>query len=264
MGPGLLSERSILITGGSRGIGMAIAKACLQAGANVMLMARDPTVLEATRQNLSGPYPGRVETSPGDVTRLEDVQRAVQAAAELGNLRGLVNNAGGNAPTKLFRELERDAFNQSIALNLVAYADTIREVLPHFLRLGGGSIVNIASMAGKMGVPGWSPYCSAKHGVLGLTKTLARELGRDGVCCNAVCPGFVETDMMSDERMGEWAESLGMTRRELVKTVIYRETPQGRYVDEASVANATVYLLSSLAQDITGQSLNVSCGIGDY
>jgi 3-oxoacyl-[acyl-carrier protein] reductase len=170
-------------------------------------------MLEATRGVLLERFPGRVHALPGDVTKLKDVQRVVRAATELGQLAALVNNAGSNTPTKLFVELSRDAFNDSIALNLTAYADMVREVLPHFLRVGRGAIVNVASMAGKIGVPGWSPYCAAKHGILGLTKCLARELAREGIRCNAICPGFVETDMVSPERMDEWAEALGMTRR---------------------------------------------------
>jgi NAD(P)-dependent dehydrogenase (short-subunit alcohol dehydrogenase family) len=262
--PQILGERTILITGGSRGIGAAIAMCCLEAGATVALMSRGADALATTRARLAERFPGRVFAFPGDVTKYEDVQRTVSAAAEIGRLEGLVNNAGSNRPTRLFVDLSREAFNQSIALNLIAYADSTREVVPHFLRSGKGAIVNIASMAGKIGVPAWSAYCAAKHGVLGLTKSLAREFAREGIRCNAVCPGFVETDMMAPERMNEWADALGMSQRDLVKSVIYRDTPQGRYVDEASVAHATVYLLSDLATDITGQSLNVSCGIGDY
>jgi NAD(P)-dependent dehydrogenase (short-subunit alcohol dehydrogenase family) len=262
--PQLLAERTILVTGGSRGIGAAVAAQCLEAGATVALMARGAGSLDATRSRLAERFGDRVFAFQGDVTQVDDVRRAVAAAAEIGRLAGLVNNAGGNTPTRLFVDLSREAFNHSIALNLIAYADSIREVLPHFVRSGKGAIVNVASMAGKIGVPAWTAYCAAKHGVLGLTKSLARELAREGIRCNAVCPGFVETEMMSPERMGEWADALGTSRRDLVKAVIYRDTPQGRYVDEASVGHATVYLLSDLAADITGQSLNVSCGIGDY
>lgn len=260
----VLAERTILVTGASRGIGAAIAAECLEAGATVVLTARGADALQATRAGLAERFPGRVFAVAGDVTRLEDVERVVAAAAELGRLDGLVNNAGSNSPTQLFVDLARDDFNRSIALNLIAYADVSREALRHFLRSGRGSIVNIASMAAKMGVPAWSAYCAAKHGVLGLTKALARELAREGIRCNAICPGFVETDMMSSERIAAWADAVGVSARDLVKTVIYRDTPQGRYVDGGSVARAAVYLLSESAKDVTGQSLNVSCGIGDY
>jgi NAD(P)-dependent dehydrogenase (short-subunit alcohol dehydrogenase family) len=119
-------------------------------------------------------------------------------------------------------------------------------------------------MAGKMGVPGWSAYCTAKHAVIGFTKCIAREYATQGIRCNAVCPGFVDTDMMSAGHLEQWAEALGMTRRELVKEIIYKMAPQAKYVDARSVATAAAFLLSDQAADVTGQSLNVSAGIGDY
>jgi NAD(P)-dependent dehydrogenase (short-subunit alcohol dehydrogenase family) len=100
--------------------------------------------------------------------------------------------------------------------------------------------------------------------MLGFTKVIAHEVALAGVTCNAICPGFVDTGMVSREKLEEWAAEMGTTRRELIREVVLKRTPQYRYVAAESVATMTAYLLSPVAADITGQAINVSCGVGDY
>lgn len=254
----------VLITGGSRGIGRVIARRLAEKGASLILVGRHSVSLEEARLEIAAISRGQVETVALDIADANVETAIAPAAMALGGINALVNNAGANEPMKLFRDLEAREFRHIVELNLLAHVAITRAVLPHMQRLGGGSIVNIASMAGKIGVPGWSAYCAAKHGMLGFTKTIARELAPDGIRVNAVCPGFVRTEMTSDNRLSEWAEALGMSRRQLVADFIYKQAPLQKFVDADSVAAAVAFLLSEDAHDITGQSLNVSAGIGDY
>jgi NAD(P)-dependent dehydrogenase (short-subunit alcohol dehydrogenase family) len=259
-----LEGRRVVVTGASRGIGATIAGELARGGASLGLVARNAERLEEVARAVAAEHGAKVVFRVADVTDRAAVHAAIAAIdAELGGLDGLVNNAGSNGDSKPFLEYDPLEFGSLIELNLLGVANVTRAALPALLR-EGGSIVNVASMAGKMGVPMWSAYCAAKHGVLGLTKALAHEVARQDVRVNAVCPGFVQTDMMSDPQLEGWAGHLGMTRRQLVKEVILRSAPQARFVEASSVASMVSFLLSSRAADITGQAINVSCGIGDY
>jgi NAD(P)-dependent dehydrogenase (short-subunit alcohol dehydrogenase family) len=260
-----LGDRRIIVTGAGRGIGRAIALRLAGAGARLVLIGRDVARLaEVPREieTVKGPvaYPLKL-----DITRSDEIPQAIASCVErLGGIDGLVNNAGANDPMKLFQDLTTAEFRDMVELNLLAQVAITAEVLPHMVGASRGAIVNVASMAGKIGVPGWSAYCAAKHGLLGFTKALSKEVALQGVRVNAVCPGFVRTDLTSDDNMSAWGESLGMSRRVVVRELVYKQTPQRKFVDASSVAAAVHFLLSDDASDITGQSLNVSSGIGDY
>lgn len=259
------SEKNVIVTGASRGIGKAIARELARRGAWLALLARDESALTAVAAAIEAESGCRPLVVTCDVTDHRAVARAIEASVNaMGAIHGLVNNAGANGPMALFLDVPREEFRKLIEVNLFGAVEVVRAALPHLLRTGKSSIVNIASMAGKMGVPTWSAYCSAKHGLIGFTKVIAQENALNGVTCNAVCPGFVQTDMLSEAKLEQWAESIGMNRRTLVKEFILRRTPQGRFVDVDSVAATTAFLLSDQAADITGQTFNISCGIGDY
>jgi 3-hydroxybutyrate dehydrogenase len=260
-----LEGRRIVVTGASRGIGRTIAHEVARRGAKVALLARNEADLAAVASEIESETGRSAVAVRCDITDANEVKAALQRAlSAMGGVDGLVNNAGVQGSFATFADTSPDEFRRVVEVNLFGAIEVVRAVLPALLAGGTGSIVNIASMAGKMGVPAWSAYCSAKHGLLGFTKTLALEVATSGVTCNAVCPGFVRTDMMSDATLQTWGETLGLSRREIVKEVIVKRTPQARFVEAQSIAAATVFLLSSAAADITGQSLNVSCGIGDY
>lgn len=265
MNDDLLDDKCILVTGASRGIGAAIARELAARGARLALLARDSAGLSSVADELATKSRWRPLCLTCDVSDGDAVAQAMDVAlAEMGGLHGLVNNAGINRPMRTFLDLSREEFREVLEVNFFGAAEVVRAGLPHLIAQSDGAIVNISSMAGKMGVPTWSAYCSSKHALLGFTKVIAREVALSGVRCNAICPGFVETDIVSKEQLEIWAAEMGTTRRQIIKDVILKQTPQYRYVAAESVAAMTAYLLSDLARDITGQAINVSCGVGDY
>lgn len=260
-----LAGRCILVTGGSRGIGAAIARELSARSARVALLARDLEGLETVANEITAAGGWRPVCIECDVAKCSDVSRAVaRAIGDMGGLHGVVNNAGINRPMRPFLSVTREEFREVMDVNLFGAIEVVRATLPHLLEQSDGSIVNISSMAGKMGIPNWSAYCTSKHALLGFTKVISREVALSGITCNAICPGFVETNMISKEQLELWAQELGTTRRALLKEVVLKQTPQCRYVAAESIAVMTAFLLSPQAVDITGQALNVSCGVGDY
>ena len=265
MTDGLLAGQCVLVTGGSRGIGAAIGREVAAAGAQLSLLARDAAGLDEVADDIASKTGKRPFCFVCDVTDASAVGRAMeQAIARMGGLHGVVNNAGINRPMRPLLAVTREEFREVLEVNFFGAVEVVRAALPHLLDQSQGAIINIASMAGKMGVPNWAAYCSSKHAMLGFTKALAREVALSGVTCNAICPGFVDTNMVSREQLEQWAEELGTTRRVLLKELVLKQTPQYRYVAAESVAMMTAYLLSARAADITGQAINVSCGVGDY
>lgn len=261
----LLNRRHVIVTGGSRGIGAAIALELLRQKASVTIVARDKNALEKTAASLADETDGDIHVVEADVTNVDNAEKIIAESAErMGGLDALVNNAGANTPIKIFLELSRNEFEKMIALNFTAAVDLTRAALKRFVKEEKGDILNIASLAGKKGVPMWSPYCSAKHALIGFSKTIAHEYAEYGIRCNVICPGFVRTDMLSKEHLEQWADGLGITRQELLRDVILKMTPQRRFVQAESIAKTAVFLLSEAASDITGQSVNVSCGLGEY
>jgi len=254
-----------VVTGASRGIGLAIAKKLASEGSSLFLVSRDEEALSSVARELAAAHDVDCHYQALDIAQSNEHPEMMSAAAEkLGGIDALVNNAGANFPMKVFSELTRDEYRHMLQLNLTAQMDMTAAALPYVARSSNGSILFVASMAAKIGVPGWSAYCAAKHGVLGFMKALAKECAVDGVRVNAICPGFVQTDLTSKENFGIWAESLGVSEKKIVREMVLRQTPQQKFVDQDSIAVAVRYFLSNDAADVTGQSLNVSCGIGDY
>lgn len=258
-----LTGRRLLVTGGNRGIGRAIARELLARGAAVAIVARDRGALASVREELSALGP--IHVIAGDVTDGAQVAAAVLASADrLGGIDGVVNSAGMGPRAASFSQLGDEDFRSSFEVNVLGAARVLRAALPELRRHRDSAVVNVASMAGKLGVPMWTEYCTAKHALLGFTKAFAREHAAEGLRCNAVCPGFAEGGLLSDDFLERWADSLGLERRTLVSDVIKKRTPSGRLVGLAAIAATVAFLLGPGAVDITGQALNVCGGIGDY
>lgn len=193
-----------------------------------------------------------------DVTDDASVQEAFQQASEqFGPIDILVNNAGA-APTAPFHKLGTEDWRQVMALNLDGVFNCIRAALPAMRERQRGRIVNIASTAALRGYAYVSAYSAAKHGVLGLTRSLALELATTGITVNAVCPGFTDTDIIRDSVAGI-VEKTGRSQEEALAHFT-RANPQGRLIQPAEVAHTVLWLCDDLSESITGQAVSVSGG----
>ncbi|QCK86492.1 SDR family oxidoreductase [Phreatobacter aquaticus] len=247
-----LSGRRALVTGGGRGIGLAVARALTQAGVEVTVLGRTAASLDKAVS--SGAAAHAIVADVTDALALEAAIRAVEAA---GPLDILVNNAG-HAETAPIRKMDRALFDRMIALNLTSVFDGIRLALPGMLARGQGRIVSIASTAGLTGYPYVSAYCAAKHGVVGLTRALAREVATSGVTINCVCPGFTETDLVAgsiDTIVAKTGRTAEAALADLTKSM-----PIGRLIKPEEVASAVLWLVSDAAAAVTGLALPVAGG----
>ncbi len=254
----LFEGQHALVTGGGRGIGAAIADSLAAHGAALTLLGRTSATLEAKRAELSGLFDVPVGTAAADVTDEAAVEAAfARAVADRGPVSILVNNAGrgDSAP---FKRTSAEFFMRMVEINLLSTFLCIRQVLPAMTEAGFGRIVNVASTAGLVGYRYVTAYVASKHGVVGLTRSLALETARTGVTVNAVCPGYVETDMTADT-IANIVEKTGMDA-EAARAQLAQSNPQGRLIDPAEVANAVVWLARSDSGSITGQSIPVAGG----
>jgi NAD(P)-dependent dehydrogenase (short-subunit alcohol dehydrogenase family) len=243
-----------VVTGGGTGLGAAIARALDQAGAAVTLVGRREDRLREVADGLQR----RPVVASADVTDPDAIARAFEGARAVhGPITILVNNAGV-AATSPFGKLDAATWRSVMAVNLDALFHTCQLALPDLRAAANGRIINIASTAGLKGYAYTSAYGAAKHGAIGLTRALAAEFARTNLTVNAVCPGFCETDLVT-EAVATIVEKTGRTavaaREELV-----RFNPQGRMIDPAEVASAVLWICRPENRSYNGQSLAVAGG----
>jgi NAD(P)-dependent dehydrogenase (short-subunit alcohol dehydrogenase family) len=195
---------------------------------------------------------------PCDVASRASVERALaRAAAELGPIDVLVNNAGVAESAPLVR-LEEAVWERTISVNLTGTYLCTRAVVPSMIARGRGRIINVASTAGQIGYPYTAAYCAAKHGVVGFTRALAVELATKGVTVNAICPGWVDTGMAA-EAIARIAGKTGRSAAE-ARAELEAMNPQRRMIDPAEVAALAVFLAGDDARGITGQAIGIDGG----
>ena len=249
--------RHAFVTGGGRGIGRACAERLAKAGFIVSIGGRSAAHLDETVKAVSAAG-GKAHAVELDVASPESVTSAFEKArAAHGPVTVLVNNAG-ISPAAPFLKVSLDEFQRILNVNLTGAFLCTQVVLPDMLAAKWGRVINIASTAARIGYRYTAAYCASKHGLLGLTRSLALEVARKGVTVNAVCPGWTETEMFH-ESIERIHKTSGQTR-EQARAAIEQMNPMGRITQPAEVAEMVAFVASDVASGITGQALGVDGG----
>ncbi len=245
----LLEGKVTLLTGGSRGIGQAIAEKFAEQGSNIAftyISSAEKAIAIADR--LSNDFGVKVKAYKSDASSFEQAQNLVdEVIKEFGKIDTLINNAGITKDTLMLR-MSEEQWDQVIEVNLKSVFNLTKHVLRPMLKNKSGSIINMSSVVGIFGNAGQANYAASKAGIIGFSKSIAKEVGTRSIRCNVIAPGFIETDM---------TEELDEKTKEMFLTNI----PMKRLGTGTEVANACLYLASDLSQYVTGQVISVCGGL---
>lgn len=245
-----LTGKRALVTGSTSGIGLAVARALHAEGAEVVLSGfGDAATIAALREELSASHVA------ADLSRREGVEALMTGAGEIDIL---VNNAGMQhvAPVEAFPV---DKWDTILALNLTAAFDAARLAIPHMKRQGWGRIINTASAHSLVASPFKSAYVAAKHGLVGLTKTLALELATHGVTANCISPGYVWTPLVENQ-IPDTMKARGLSREEVIDQVLLASQPTKRFVQPGDIGELAAFLCRDAAANITGVNISMDGG----
>ncbi len=255
-----LAGKSAIVTGSTSGIGLGIARAFAQAGMHVMLNGfGDAAEIEQTRADLEKTFGVKVAYSGADMTKPEEIAGMVaEAAKRLGKVDVLVNNAGIQhvEAIETFPVAKWDAI---IAINLSSAFHAIRAVVPEMKARNWGRIINVASAHALVASPFKSAYVAAKHGVLGLTKTVALETAEHGITVNAICPGYVLTPLVQ-KQIPETAKARNLTEEQVIRDVLLHAQPTRKFVTTEEIGALAVFLCTGGGASITGAALPIEGG----
>ncbi len=256
----MLQGKTAIVTGSSSGIGLGIAEHFAKAHANVIMNGIEPSDQMAdTVARVAALGEGEVVYSPANMMKPDDIQAMATMAQEtFGGIDILVNNAGIQfvAPVEDFPTEKWDAI---IAINLSSAYHTTKAAVPGMKAKGWGRIINIASAHGLVASPFKSAYVAAKHGILGLTKTVALEVAEEGITVNAICPGYVWTPLV-ERQIPDTAKARGMTEEQVKQEVLLKAQPTKQFVTVDQLGSLALFLCSDGAASITGTSLPVDGG----
>ena len=255
-----LRGHTAIVTGSTSGIGQAMAKALAGQGCNIVINGLgDPHKIEIERCEIANAYGVDVKYHGADMTKPDEIADMVDfAKREFGRLDVLLNNAGVQhvAPVE---EFPIDKWNQIIAINLSSAFHAIRAAVPIMKAQGRGRIVNLASAHALVASPFKSAYVAAKHGVLGLTKTVALEVAQHNITCNAICPGYVKTTQV-EAQIADQAKARNMTPDQVMKDVILAAQPTKKFVEFDQIAGLLIYLASDAGASVNGAGLQIDGG----
>jgi NAD(P)-dependent dehydrogenase (short-subunit alcohol dehydrogenase family) len=263
-----LKDKVAVITGAQRGFGKAIALALAREGATIVAvdMGKDIEGTSSEIKQMGQKVIGLI----ADITSPEQIKNMVNTAIEaFGRIDILVNNAGILPKRSFLWEADDNDWRKTIEVNLIGTYNMTKAVLPLIIKNGKGRVINLSSVSGKNGSPTSSAYCASKHGIVGITRTLAMELsllGLTEITVNAICPGVGNTEMVTEKGglLDEVARITGTTR----EIVLTKQLPQvsllKRLIEPDEIADMVVYLASDAARGITGQAINVCGGTAFY
>jgi NAD(P)-dependent dehydrogenase (short-subunit alcohol dehydrogenase family) len=253
-----LEDKVAIVTGGGRGIGKAISMAFASEGATVVIAARTSSRTDDTIEKIKSDG-GRAKAVQTDVSDEKQVQRLVaETIGECGKVDVLVNNSGIGGPTVNVVDLRLQDWNEVLAINLTGSMLCAREILRHMIPRKKGNIINIGSDGGRFGYPMRSPYCVSKWGIIGLTETLAVEVGQYNIRVNCISPAAVKGERLINVVTGR-SKATGVPFEDLMSKITANYSLQ-RPTEEAEVAAAAVFLASDESSGITGHTLVVNCG----
>ncbi len=254
-----LEGKTALVTGSTSGIGLGIAKTLAQAGANIVLngFGAEDKINANTAENeklgVKTHYNAADMSKPPEIAAMVD-----EALKEFGTIDVVVNNAGIQFVNPIDTYPD-DKWNAIIDINMNAAFHVIKGVIPTMRNKGWGRIVNIASAHGLVASPFKSAYVTAKHGIMGMTKTVALEVAQQGITCNAICPGYVKTPLVENQ-IADTAKNRGISEEEVVTNVMLAAQWTKKFVTIEQVAGIALFLCSDTAENITGTDITVDGG----
>ena len=256
----MFNGMTALVTGSTSGIGLGIATAFAERGANVVLNGfGDAAAIETIRSGLEAAHGTRVVYDSADLSKADAIESMMgRLTAQFGVIDILVNNAGIQFVSPV-DEFPVERWNAILALNLDASFHLIRLVLPGMKARKWGRIINIASAHALVASPFKAAYVAAKHGVAGLTKTVALEVATQGITMNAICPGYVWTPLV-EKQIPDTAKARGLTEKQVVNDVLLHAQPTKRFVQVSEVAALAAFLASRDAASITGAIIPIDGG----
>lgn len=254
-----LKDKLALITGGGRGIGRAIAFAFAEEGADIAVAARTMSQVESVAQEIGNQFKVKAVPVVCDVSQVSSVEAMFRQVSELlGRAPNILVNNAGIAESAPITKTDDELWHRHLAINLSGSFYCTRSALPAMLEQGWGRIINVASIAGKIGAPYIAAYSASKHGLLGLTRSTALEVAAKGITANAICPGYVDTEMTT-RGVENITRKTGRSADEAM-AAIRKMSPQDRLVTSEEVAALALLLASEEGGAINGQAINIDGG----
>ncbi len=256
----MLKGKTAIVTGSTSGIGQGMARALAKAGCNVMLNGfGDAALIEKERAEMEKDTGSKIGYHGADMTKPDQIADLIAKTKEkFGSVDIIVNNAGVQHVAPI-DEFPPEKWDQIIAINLTSAFHMTRLAIPHMKAAGWGRIINLASAHALVASPFKGAYVAAKHGLAGLTKTVALELAEKNITCNAICPGYVKTPLV-DGQIADTAKARGMTPEDVVKNVILGAQPTKKFTTVEQVGDLCVFLCSDAAENMTGSIIPIDGG----